>query len=173
MRLHNKIDTMRRHRLGNAEPKAKATWRRRLLRSERKVCDLVGNLHNQFASTASRTYQHILLPKFQTHQMLQGQLHSSTKRMMQSLSFYQFQLKLKQLCEERGSRMHLVNEAHTTQTCGGCGLRNQKVGSAKVYRCPGCAYELDRDVHGGRNILIRNLTLLMRGTCRVGDLSQF
>ena len=47
--------------------------------------------------------------------------------------------------------------AHTTKTCGCCGHIWNNVGGSKVYKCQNenCNYELDRDVHGARNILIK------------------
>ena len=53
-----------------------------------------------------------------------------------------------------------VDEAYTTRTCGLCGTLNDTVGNAKTFRCvdPQCGVDIDRDVNGARNILLRELT---------------
>ena len=53
----------------------------------------------------------------------------------------------------------IVDEAYTSKTCGMCGHIHQSLGGNKVFRCPHCSFEIDRDVNGARNILLRFLTL--------------
>ena len=137
-------------------------------RLSKKVYDVVSNLHNQVNAHLTNTYDHIIVPTFNTHQMIQSrQLASSTKRMMNSLQFYRFRMKLQEQCKRKNRHFHLVSEAYTTMTCGSCGFLKRDVGSAKTYRCDRmqthskqCTYTKDRDVHGARNILIRYLTKL-------------
>lgn len=47
---------------------------------------------------------------------------------------------------------------YTTQTCGKCGKLDKKIESSKVYKCKHCKKEIDRDINGARNILIRAIT---------------
>jgi putative transposase len=112
----------------------------------------------------SKNYKLILLPKFNTSQMLDSSfeqpgksLSSATKRKMQGLAHFRFQQKLAYLTEKYGSKMILVSEAYTTKTCGLCGNIKENVGSSKIYKCDNCSYCMDRDIHGARNIWIRNL----------------
>ena len=53
----------------------------------------------------------------------------------------------------------IVDEAYTSKTCGMCGHIHQSLGGNKVFRCPHCSFEIDRNVNGARNILLRFLTL--------------
>jgi transposase len=59
-----------------------------------------------------------------------------------------------------GKHVLAVDEAYTTRTCGLCGTLNHNVAAAKVFRCvdPQCGVQIDRDVNGARNILLRELT---------------
>ena len=128
-------------------------------RLEKKVYDVTSNLHNQVGAYLTNNFEHILLPEFGTSEMVkQNKLQACTKRMMNSLSFYRFKEKLKEQCLRKNRNLHIVSEAFTTKTCPTCGQLND-IKSERVYRCPVCTYELDRDIHGSRNILIRFLSM--------------
>jgi putative transposase len=123
---------------------------------ERKVYDVTSNLHNQVSACLTDTFGYILLPSFGTSKMVQGNIPPSTKRMMNTLSFYKFKEKLKMQCFRKNRKIQIVSEVYTTKTCGSCGVLND-ISTSKVYNCE-CGYTLDRDVHGSRNILVRFLT---------------
>ena len=46
-----------------------------------------------------------------------------------------------------------VNPAYTSQSCSGCGLRQEMPLSVRVYECPVCGLVIDRDYNGSKNIL--------------------
>ena len=48
-----------------------------------------------------------------------------------------------------------VGEEYTSQVCGNCGFLHQELGSNKVFCCPSCDYELDRDLNSARNIYLK------------------
>ena len=50
-----------------------------------------------------------------------------------------------------------VNPAYTSQQCNGCGHRQPIPLSERVYRCPCCGLELDRDLNASLNILALGL----------------
>jgi len=52
----------------------------------------------------------------------------------------------------------IVNESYTSKTCTECGELNDVQGSEE-YHCNVCGLDVDRDVNGSRNILIKNLRL--------------
>ena len=45
-----------------------------------------------------------------------------------------------------------VNPAYTSQDCSACGHRQKMPLADRVYRCPCCGLELDRDYNASRNI---------------------
>lgn len=55
--------------------------------------------------------------------------------------------------EWAGRKFVAVNPAHTSQTCSGCGHRQKMPLSERVFKCPCCGAELDRDVNAALNIL--------------------
>ena len=57
------------------------------------------------------------------------------------------------------TKVIVTEEPYTSKTCGACGFVDYGLGSKKVFRCTECKVELDRDVNGARNVLLRYLTL--------------
>jgi transposase len=52
-----------------------------------------------------------------------------------------------------GRQVVTVNPAYTSQECSSCHHRQQMPPSERVYRCPCCGLELDRDHNAALNIL--------------------
>jgi putative transposase len=52
-----------------------------------------------------------------------------------------------------GRRVVQVNPAYTSQDCSRCGHRQKMALSERVYHCPCCGLELDRDLNAALNIL--------------------
>lgn len=159
-KLHTKIDKLKSIRSNKVCKKRKKKHIKDKLKNHQKnVFDVVDDLHNQVASMLTNKFQHIILPPFETSKMLQEDcIQSNTKRMMGALSFYRFKNKLIAQSQRKKRDLHIESEACTTKTCGLCGSQ-KKVGGTHVYKCP-CGYEMDRDVHGARNIFIRYQTIM-------------
>jgi IS605 OrfB family transposase len=145
---------------GSANRRKRLNIKRRLAKLEFRLRGIIHNLHNQVGSFLSRNYKHILLPEFETSGMQESRnIHSTTKRRMNGLAHYKFQIKMEHLCKKYGSELKLVNEAYTSKTCGSCGKIKEDLGSNCIYSCSNCEYTLDRDIHGARNIWIKTITL--------------
>ena len=78
---------------------------------------------------------------------------------MCTLSHYRFKTTLKHKAMEY-PWVHVIDttEEYTSKTCGECGAIHRNLGSKKIFKCPQCGYEADRDFNGARNILIKHLT---------------
>jgi putative transposase len=63
---------------------------------------------------------------------------------------------------EAGREVVRVNPAYTSQTCSGCGHRQEMPLSVRVYECPVCGLVLDRDHNGSKNILAEALKAVGR-----------
>lgn len=155
--IHDRIDLLRSVQ-ANAKGRTRNNLRKRILKLQFKISGIVNDLHNQTGSMLAKNYREIYLPDFATSGMQQGDIPRVVKRRMNSLAHYQFQLKLQYFAKKYGGIVHLVDEAYTTKTCGGCGHINETIGSAKHFTCPNCPYNLDRDIHGARNVWIRTAT---------------
>ena len=133
---------------------------RKLFILQKKIKDMVAECHWQTANYLIKNYNDVLLPSFESQDMVKGKsiLSKKTKNEMLSLSHYAFKIRLQEKSKEyRHVRIHDVNEAYTSKTCTRCGCINN-VGSNKVYSCKSCDLVIDRDVNGARNIFIKHAT---------------
>lgn len=144
--------------------KAKKYQKRRMVQAASKlrirIKNLVDECHKQVANYLTGEYKVILLPTFETSQMVvksQRKLHTKTARQMLTWSHYRFKCHLKQVAQKRGVVVIDVNESYTSKTCTSCGEAHDKLGGSKTFKCPNCGHEHDRDWGGARNIMIRAL----------------
>lgn len=141
---------------GNA--KKRLRLKRAAMRLRNRIRDLVNDVHKKTACFLAQSYDLILLPKFETSKMVlraQRRIRSKTARMMLTWAHFRFRQTLLSRVKKTGTHVKIVDEAYTPKTCGKCGV-HQKLGGSKVFRCPSCGHQVDRDANGARNILLRN-----------------
>jgi putative transposase len=131
------------------------TYDKKRCRTQAKLNRLVDEMHFKTISYLTKNYTSILLPSFETQEMVgKKSLHRTTKRDMMNFAFYKFKQRLIHKCALlKHCNVTIVNEAYTSQTCGYCG--NLKKTSAEVIQCDSCHKIFDRDVNGSRNIYIK------------------
>jgi len=121
-------------------------------------------LHHKLNIFLVKTYERILIPNFSSKNVSkkENKLHPLTKRVLGQLSHYKMRERLQGKCEEYSSQYIEVDESYTTQTCGVCGEINKEVKTNKErkYKCRKCKIEIDRDLNGARNIMIKNRTMV-------------
>ena len=135
------------------------------LRIKKKIRDLVDELHKKFTKWLVENFHTVLLPQFDTQRMVikraQRRIRNKTARAMLTWSHYRFRQRLVNKTREYpGCKVIICDEQYTSKTCGQCGHLHDKLGPSKVFKCPQCHMEMDRDMNGARNILLRYLTLL-------------
>lgn len=134
-------------------------------RIQRKIRNLIDEVHKKLTKCLCENYRAIVLPKFETSTMVRRgdrKLHKKTARAMLTWSHYRFRQRLLSKSREYPwCNIIVTEEPYTSKTCGKCGTINTKLGSSKIFRClsPKCDYVADRDANGARNILLRYLTL--------------
>jgi putative transposase len=94
-----------------------------------RIWDLINELHKKVANFLVRTFDRILIPTFETSQMV-TKLASSTSRNMLTFRHYGFKEYLKARGQQAMCEVIEVNEAYTTKTCSYCGTEH-KMGSKK------------------------------------------
>lgn len=140
----------------NVTSKRKRNLRKAMHKKIQYVKNLKKELHNKSIRYLCDNFSAIILPPFKTKEMVSN-LHTTTARMMCTLSFYQFKTKLKNKAKEYNINILEKTEPFTSKTCGNCGNIRYDLGSAEYYNCNKCHLEIDRDINGARNILLRNI----------------
>jgi putative transposase len=140
--------------------KAKCRERRKIRRKNDrirfKIKNLIEEIHHKTALFLVMNYAYILLPSFETSNMVSN-LHSKVARAMLTWSHFKFKQFLKFKAKEYGAKVIEVNESYTSKTCGKCGFILKNLGGKKVFRCPRCGLVIDRDYNGVRNVYLRTL----------------
>ena len=122
-----------------------------------KIDNLISELHWKVAKFLTDNFDVILLPTFETQQMVVKTARKLRKKSVRSLltfSHYKFGLRLAQKCLERGKKLVRVCEAYTSKTMSWTG-RMVNIGSAKQITHEGIT--VDRDINGARGIFLRAL----------------
>ena len=144
--------------------KARYTLRRKLLKLNLKIRNLVDTLHKNLAKWLCENYCFVLIPEFKQQGMVKKfdrKIRSKTVRNMLTWSHYRFRQRLIQKSREYPCcEIKVVTEEYTSKTCGFCGWIHEKLGGNKVFSCQKCGITIDRDFNGARNIMLKNLEKL-------------
>ena len=159
-KLQSKIDT-------STSAVKKRRMRKAGIRLQQRIRNLVDEVHKKLAKWLCEQYRVILLPKFESSQMVstvktkRRVISGKTARAMLTWSHFRFRQRLLAKAREYPwCRVVTVTEEYTSKTCGACGHIHDKLGSNKEFKCPKCNVVLDRDVNGARNILLKYLSAL-------------
>lgn len=134
-----------------------------MARSRKKIRCLVDEMHHKLARWLCQTHSIILIPKFNTSQMVtktKRNIGSKTTRAMCTWAHYRFRMFL--LDKSRSfsdCKVIECDEHYTSKTCGVCGELNNALGGCKTFSCKTCGYQTDRDFNGARNVLLRYLSI--------------
>jgi putative transposase len=145
-------------RMSKAGRQKKRRMRMAAARMRTKIQNLVAELHHKTALFLVRNFDCILLPTFETSNMVKRagrKIGKRSARSMLTFSHYRFKQFLKQKAFEFGKTVLDVSEAYTSKTHPETGqLRN--IGSAKRIKLQSGNWA-NRDDVGARNILLRAL----------------
>jgi transposase len=83
-------------------------------------------------------------------------LNKKVKWVLLKMRHYGFRQHLHHKSEEYGCKAVDVEEHYTSKTCIKCGYIHRTLGSAKVYKCPCCRIEIDRDFGGSIGVFLKN-----------------
>ena len=127
-------------------------------RMRAKIKHLITELHHKTAKFLTDNFDVILLPTFETKQMVSKagrKLRKKTVRSMLTFSHYLFKQFLKWKAFQTGKTVIDCNEAYTSKTHPETGeIKN--IGGAKTIKLLNGS-RADRDIIGARNILLRAL----------------
>ena len=121
------------------------------------IRNLIDELHHKAARFLVDNFDIILLPTFETSNMvLRGRrkLRAKSVRALLGYAHHRFQKFLCWKAWQHGKEVILVNEAYTSKTCSWSGEIIQNLGGRKVIIGSDGVW-LDRDTNGARGILLR------------------
>ena len=134
---------------------------------------MIDELHHKTALFLVKNFDHILLPTFETSQMVGKagrKIHHKTVRNMLTFAHFRFKMFLKHKAFEYGKYVQDVCEAYTSKTYPETGELSN-IGAAKRIRLQSGDW-VNRDEVGARNILMRALvdspdgfTVAVTGAC--------
>ena len=168
----------------------------------RRIKGIVNELHKKAALFFCQNYDIILIPKFETQQMVcdnpkqkatlteninkiknenkedkvelkknlkqykrQTRLNGRVKFVLNQLSHYKFRQHLFSKAKEYGCLCIEVTEEFTSQLCTQCGKLSKSY-NKRMKKCKHCNSEINRDVNGARNILIKYILELLSHQCK-------
>ena len=151
-KLYQKIDSLKSKRDRGMIRRKSCKKRERKL--QQRLCNLIDDLHHKTAIFLTKNFNTIILPPFESQDMVKNNRWSSVNRDILQLKHYLFQQRLRSKCLLMNCSLILNSEEFTTQTCGCCGSR-YKLGCDEIYNCKNCGLVIDRDVNASRNIFIK------------------
>ena len=157
-RLCERLDDLL-SRAAKSPSRKRRNMRRAANRMRLRIESLVQELHRQAARFLVDSFDVILLPTFETSEMVERgrrRIRSKTVRNLLSLAHYRFGMFLRHKATEDGVVVLSVNEAYTTKTVSWTGEVLENLGGASVVVAQD-GERMDRDYNGARGIYLRAL----------------
>ena len=157
-RLCERLDDLL-SRAAKSPSRKRRNMRRAANRMRLRIENLVQELHRQAAWFLVDSFDVILLPGFETSEMVERgrrRIRSKTVRNLLSLAHYRFKLFIRHKAAEVGAIVLEVNEAYTTKTVSWTGELLENLGGASVVVGQD-GERMDRDYNGARGIYLRAL----------------
>lgn len=150
-KYYKKIDGInRKHRKGKL-------GRRSYMKASGKVNEKISNkirdMHFKVSKLMCEKSDIIKIGKISTSKIISNKtsnISERSKRVLLSLSHYEYRQKLKHQAKKYGSKIEEKNEWMTSKMCHKCEKKND-VKDSKIYRCGECKMECDRDINSSIN----------------------
>lgn len=120
-----------------------------------KIRDSIDEIHHKVALFLVKNFDEVLIPTFETSDMVTTMWSNDSARAMLTWAHYRFKEFLKFKGKEYSCKVTEVNEAYTSRTCSYCG-KLHNIRNKKHMKCS-CGVNVDRDLNGARGIYLRNL----------------
>ena len=157
-RLCERLDDLL-SRAAKSSARRRRNMRRAASRMRLRIENLISELHHKAARFLVDTFDVILLPTFETSDMVERgrrRIKSKTVRNLLSLAHYRFGMFLKHKARETGVVVLDVSEAYTTKTVSWTGEVLENFDGASVI-AGSDGERMDRDHNGARGIYLRAL----------------
>jgi len=156
--LNNKKDKL--HSLAKNKKIKYSSYRNSEKRINLRISNLIDDLHYKTIAHLQCHYDNILLPSFDSQEMVKKSKARKTNRMMLNLEHFKFKERLIEKCKNKKCDVRIVSEAFTSKTCTSCGhIKENLKCSVREIKCNNCSKTIDRDINGARNIYLKNFSL--------------
>lgn len=135
--------------------------RQQRLQLHSKLKNITTDLHHKAINELINKYDTIILPWFNSRQMIQNkELPSAVKKSMNCLSHSTFRNRLiyKAILSTNTTVIVPGDEYKTTMTCHKC-FEEMDVRDSKVFKCTNCKLHTGRDINAPINIFVRQVKL--------------
>ncbi|ARF08269.1 transposase [Catovirus CTV1] len=125
----------------------------------RKITNKIDDMQWKTINFLTQNFKNILLGDMSAKSIVsknKSVLDNETKVACLRMRFYDFRKRLEYKCNKTKTNYRLINECYTSKICSLCGNYNEKLEGEKIYKCSKCKKEMDRDMNGCRNIMIRS-----------------
>lgn len=147
-------------KISKSPSKQKQRLKKAASRLRCKIKNLVKELHHKTARFLVDNFDVILLPTFETSQMVsksRRKLRNKSVRQMLTLSHYEFKTFLKWKAWEQSKKVIDCNEAYTSKTVSWTGEIVNNLGGARIIKSISTGLKMNRDINGARGIFLRAL----------------
>lgn len=153
-----KIDRLR--SLRDRKQITKYSYRIGRQRLQRRLNNLVDDIHSKTINYLVDNYKFIYLPSFESQELVRKNRGKKFRRSVLSLKHFRFKQRLLHKAKKvENCTVRICTEEYTSCTCTGCG-KVKRIGGVRVYNCESCGLTVDRDVNGARNILLKCISSL-------------
>lgn len=126
-----------------------------------KISNLQDELHYKTTKYLCNNYKCIYIPKLTNEndiiKVRNRKINTKTVRNMVVLGHCKFVERLKTKAEEfTNVKVHVISEEFTSQRCLNCRELTKMKKGEEIHKCNFCKMEIDRDVLGSTNILLKN-----------------
>jgi putative transposase len=152
-KYNNKVDKLRSHL--ETKKLKKKKYEKLITKNKDNHNNKIQDLHKKFSALLCSNYDTIKIGKISTKKMVSNErsnLKEITKRRIYGCQFYKLYEMLKIIGAKYNTKIEIINEYMTTQTCHNCS-HSYKIGSSKIYKCKNCKIKIDRDINSAINIL--------------------
>ena len=133
----------------------------KILKLRLKIQNLQSELHFKTSNYLCNNFKCIYVPKLTKENDIINtrlrKIHTKTVRNMVVLGHCKFVERLKTKAEEfTNVQIHVISEEFTSQQCLECRKLTKMKKGEEIHKCEFCKMEIDRDVLGSTNILLKN-----------------
>lgn len=127
-----------------------------LLRINKKIYNLISDLHYKTSKWLCENYKYIYLPRLNFHKL--KKLNKKSKTVASKYRHCEFLDMLIEKSKSCEMKILEVNEAYTSKTCSNCGDLHKNLGNKDIYKCESCKVIIGRDINASKNIMLRYFT---------------